>query len=144
MDKNIMDQVLEGKTLISILSEAEDADDEEFEIDKEFVKKVEDIAEEVGFDVTGSTDGDDWTFSIYSPEGQDFNIVVSAKDKDELIHELYSYVDNFDISYETYLWLGSDGHGQNGAPDDMRDCYNDMEWCYEKAKELEEVLRNDL
>ena len=63
MDKNIMDQVLEGKTLISILSEAEDADDEEFEIDKEFVKKVEDIAEEVGFDVTGSTDGDDWTFS---------------------------------------------------------------------------------
>lgn len=142
MDKKIMDQVLEGKQLNQVLSEKDDSGD--FEIDKDFVKQVEDIAEQEDWTVSGSENGTDWLFSIFSPAGRDFNIELDAKDEDELLAEFDRYIDGFDVSYETYIWLDNTGHGTHGAPNDMKDCYEDTEWCYNKAYELYERLRNEL
>lgn len=51
-------------------------------------------------------------------------------------NNIYDYYDNFDVSYETYLWLDSDGHGVNGAPYDMKDIYEDMAWCQNKIYDI--------
>lgn len=99
-------------------------------------KKVQEAAEAVGFSVHGNSDDNYFDFSINSPEGQDCNIEITAATLSELKEELKNYHMNFDVSYEAYLWLNSTGHGANGAPDDMRDVYNDMEWFYKKAVDL--------
>jgi len=44
----------------------------------------------------------------------------------DMCQELKQLYEDFDCSYEAYLWLDSDGHGKNGAPYDMRDVYDDM------------------
>ena len=78
----------------------------------------------------------------FSSAGQDFNIFVDSEgDNPELfIENLFACYENFDISYETYLWLDGSGHGRDGAPWDMRDLYNDMEECHESIYSLYRVL----
>lgn len=77
----------------------------------------------------------------YSPAGQDFYMQIDTEnDKDKFIDNLYDYYENFDVSYETYLWLDETGHGRNGAPYDMKDLYEDMEACEEMIKELYDSL----
>lgn len=79
----------------------------------------------------------------YSPAGQDFFITIDTEnDRDIFLENLYSYYENYDISYETYLWLDELGHGRNGAPYDMRDLYNDMEACEQMVYDLYHSLIN--
>ena len=108
---------------------------------KKWWTKIEDKAEELGIATQGSFDGDDWDFSFFSPTGQDFHIELNAATKKELVKELSGYIDRFDVSEETYLRLDNFGHGKNGAPYDMRNVYNDMEWCLNKAKQLLDALK---
>lgn len=108
---------------------------------KNTIKKIEKIADELGWMCCGSSDYDDWRFSIGSPEGRDCNIELNADDLDTLKESLQDYVDGYDVSYESYLWLDNTGHGTNGAPYDMRDCYNDMEWFRDKARELADKIK---
>lgn len=75
-------------------------------------------------------------FSTYSSQGQDFNMEIEANTVTELTDELLDYHNNFDVSYETYLWLDNTGHGKNGAPYDMIDVYKDMEDCKEEVLRL--------
>ena len=103
---------------------------------KEWLTKVRETADELGFFVGGNPDEDDFDFIITSPFGQHCNIEVHAATLDELEHELYTWFDNYDVSYETYIWLDDSGHGSNGAPYDMKDVYEDMEWFMLKGKEL--------
>ena len=71
--------------------------------------------------------------SFFSPEGQDCSLSIEKGNNIECFcNNIYDYYDNFDVSYETYLWLDSDGHGVNGAPYDMKDIYEDMAWCQDK------------
>ena len=49
---------------------------------------------------------------------------------------IYQYWDDFDVCYETYLWLGDTGHGKNGAPYDMKDLYEDMQACEDMIHNL--------
>lgn len=44
---------------------------------------------------------------------------------------------NFDPDYETYIWLGPDGHGSNGAPYRIRDILDEMERYAEELCNLE-------
>lgn len=75
--------------------------------------------------------------SFFSPEGQDYNLSIEKGNNIECFcNNIYDYYDNFDVSYETYLWLDSDGHGSNGAPYDMKDVYEDMEWCQNKIYDI--------
>ena len=67
-----------------------------------------------------------------------------------MLEDLKSSVDNYDVSYETYIWLDNEGHGTNGAPYDMLECYKDSEEQLEHLEKLEcslsilaEVVRSD-
>lgn len=80
-------------------------------------------------------------FSKYSPAGQDFGFSIdTGKNIDEFAQNVLSYYEGFDVSAETYLWLGEDGHGRNGAPYDMRALYEDMEACEHIIYELYEII----
>lgn len=102
---------------------------------KKYIKKVKKIAENLDWNIT--IDGDSIYFQRYSTAGQDFNVEIEIKDTaQEFCDSLYSYYENFDVSYEAYLWLDNTGHGTNGAPYEMIDVYKDMEECEEEIHKL--------
>lgn len=71
-----------------------------------------------------------YMFSKTSPAGQDFSFEVDIGcDIEDFCDIVDSYYEDFDVSYETYLWLDDTGHGKNGAPYDMKDLLEDMEAC---------------
>lgn len=109
---------------------------------KKWWTKVENAAERCGFNCTGNSNDDYFCFSQGSPAGQDFNIEVEAKTLDELKEELERFVYNYDVSEEAYYWLDRFGHGKNGAPYDMKDVYEDMEWCRDEAEKLADEISN--
>ena len=102
-------------------------------------KKIETIAEELGWIVTWDKNNDGTKFvmfSQYSPAGQDFNVELEYENLGEIEDKLREYYDSYDPSYEAYLWLDSEGHGKNGAPYEMIDVYNDMVACEEMIDKL--------
>lgn len=101
---------------------------------KNWKEIVTEIAENLEWNVT--INSNNFIFSKLSSAGRDFNIEIFADNLDDLKIELSDYCDDFDISYETYLWLDDSGHGTNGAPYEMIDVYKDMEECLEMSKEL--------
>jgi hypothetical protein len=111
-------------------------------MNKKDLNKIIDIAESLGFAV--KNENDYFLFSQFSPAGQDFNIEVNINTLKELSDELNEQYENYDCSYETYLWLDNSGHGTNGAPYDMKDVYEDMEWCKEKLGDLAKAIENIL
>lgn len=81
------------------------------------------------------------TFSKFSPAGQDFSFNIEVTDNiEDFIQKIYDYYENYDVSYEAYLWLDNSGHGMNGAPYDIKDLYEDMEACESNVKELYDYL----
>lgn len=101
---------------------------------EKIIKVVEDL------DWSISVDGNDFELRKFSPSGQDFNLFIIADDEDDFISTVRSRYENFDVSYETYIWLDDNGHGTNGAPYDMKDLYEDMEACQEMISELVDAL----
>jgi len=100
------------------------------------VEKLLNKVEELGW---GSTKESDtiYVFNKLSPAGQDFSITINTENDPELfVENIYKTYDDFDVSYEAYLWLDNTGHGINGAPYDMRDVYNDMEACHDMILDL--------
>lgn len=81
----------------------------------------------------------EFTFSKYTPAGQDFSFSVTMQDDDldSLIGNIKEYYDNFDVDEEAYLWLDETGHGKNGAPYRMKDVVEDME---EAEKMIDRLL----
>ena len=84
-------------------------------------------------------------FGKYSPAGQDFHVSAELENNepDTLTDNLYARYSDFDVSSETYLWLDNDGHGKNGAPNDMKDLYEDMEACQEMIMDLYNIFNNE-
>lgn len=83
------------------------------------------------------------SFEKYSPAGQDFYFSVSVpnEDDEDIFYDnvedaIYTYWEDFDVCYETYIWLDETGHGRNGAPYDMKDLYEDMQACEDMIYEL--------
>ena len=106
---------------------------------KEWWRKVDEIAEKFGWSTHNHDDY--WCFSTTSPEVQDCNIEISlAETFEDLARQVKEWGNSFDVSEETYVWLDHFGHGKNGAPYDMKDCYEDMEWFKNKAIELGNAL----
>lgn len=101
---------------------------------KDWKEKVEEIAKKLEWGL--QINDNYFCFSIFSSAGQDFNIEIHADTLEDLQIELSDFCDDFDISYEAYLWLDDTGHGKNGAPYEMIDVYKDMEECLEMSKEL--------
>ena len=128
------------KYLEDMLNQHNNAKDDSEEDELELAKVIENI-EKLGWNAT-LEDDNYVSLQIYSPAGQDFNISVDTEnDVDAFIENIYKCYENFDVSYETYLWLDNEGHGINGAPYDMRDLYNDMEACEQLILKLYNELK---
>ena len=83
-------------------------------------------------------------FSKRSPAGQDFGFEVEGDDIEEIADAIYRYYDDFDPSYEAYLWLDETGHGRNGAPYNMKDLYDDMVACEDMILELHDIIEEEM
>ena len=107
------------------------------EEDKDVIAKVSENAEENGFSVDVYNNREDkeeyyFEFSKFSDCGRDFTFSIffnTLDDISDIADKIYEYYEDFDVSYETYIWLDNFGHGMNGAPDDMLDAYNDTKQC---------------
>ena len=87
--------------------------------------------------------GNVYEFGKYSPEGQDFSFSVDTEDNiDYFLENIRAAYCDFDVSEEASFWLDEDGHGQNGAPYDMKDLYEDMECCQDYIMELYHIVDN--
>jgi hypothetical protein len=106
---------------------------------KKDIKKMIKASESLGWSV--SVNNKDFTFSKFSPAGQDFNIEITVENSEEIIDRIKEKCNNFDCSEETYIWLDNTGHGIKGAPYNMKDLYEDMEACLEMMEELYEKLK---
>ena len=113
-------------------------------MDKKF-EKIYEIAEREGWAVSHTVcQGEiSFEFSKLSPAGQDFCFtrdVDYEDDEDYVFSELrdavYRYWENFDVCEETYIWLDNTGHGMNGAPENMKDLYEDMQACENMIHDL--------
>lgn len=104
------------------------------QLTKNSIQQIIDIAENLGWTV--DTEEDNFLFTTYSPAEKCFCIELSSPDIETLKKDLAEFIDGFDVSYETYLWLDEWGHGKNGAPYDMKELYEDIEWCLDKTLEL--------
>lgn len=92
---------------------------------------------DIDVDIVENDKDTDVELSFFSPEGQECSLSIEKGDSIECFcNNVYDYYANFDVSYEAYIWLDSDGHGKNGAPDDMKDVYEDMEWCQSKIYDI--------
>lgn len=106
----------------------------------ERVKYLLDEIKRLGYSVQ-QEDGNVYWICKFSPCGQDCNASIDTEDDADLfVENIRAYADDFDVSYETYLWLDSSGHGTNGAPYDMKDVYEDMEWWRDSLEELANAL----
>ena len=94
--------------------------------------------------ITGKEDDEFYRIGKISPQGQDCYISVSLGKNINGFVENIKEASDLDVSYETYLWLDSEGHGTAGSPYDMKDCYEDMEWWKKQLESLVEVLENKL
>lgn len=116
-------------------------------MDKKF-EKIYKIAERKGWQVDCYYVDEketmvNFSFEKYSPAGQDFYFEVSVPndDDEDIFYDnvedaIYTYWKDFDVCYETYIWLDETGHGRNGAPYDMMDVYKDMEACADMTHDL--------
>ena len=112
-------------------------------MNEESKKVLEEIANRLDWNVNYKKEY--ITLGKYSPAGQDFSIRIDKKNTlEELAEEVWKRYKGYDVSAETYLWLGSDGHGKNGAPYDLGDIYEDRKCCKENLKELHDELYKEI
>lgn len=106
---------------------------------QETIQKVTEIAQSKGWSV--NVDGKNQSniqfgFQRYTNSGQDFNFNAQMQHED--IDTLEQYFEGFDPDYEAYLWIGSDGHGKNGAPYHIKDIVSYME---ETEMQIHDLLK---
>ena len=109
-------------------------------------QKITEIAEILGWCVDFSEPQNgktDVNFAKYTSYGQDFNFSVELEDDDmeAFIDNIHEYYENFDVDEEAYIWIGSDGHGKNGAPYHIADIVKDMEEAEVMMADLYEAFR---
>ena len=111
-----------------------------FKIPKKFVSIAEELDWKIDIDETNEI-----SLETYSDASQDFLVYLNPKtlSKQEIISELRSYIQGFDPVEEAMKWVGPDGHGQKGAPEDFDDIVADMQNCLERTNELLNAWMNE-
>ena len=109
-------------------------------------QKITEIVEILGWSVDFSEPQNgktDVNFAKYTSYGQDFNFSVELEDDDmeAFIDNIHEYYENFDVDEEAYIWIGSDGHGKNGAPYHIADIVKDMEEAEVMMADLYEAFK---
>ena len=75
-------------------------------------------------------DGNTITFYKKAPNGLDFSFEVDIGDDiNDFSRNINNTFMDYDVSYETYLWLDNTGHGKNGAPYELEDILEDIKAC---------------
>lgn len=70
------------------------------------------------------------TFYKKAPKGLDFSFEVNIGDDiNDFARNIHNLFMDYDVSYETYLWLDNTGHGKNGAPYELEDVLEDIQNC---------------
>lgn len=115
----------------------------------DFSEQITTVAASLGWQVStdsSKTNVVEFEFQNYTPAGQDLNFCVEMKDDDpqSLLSEIQEYYEGYDPDYEAHLWIGTDGHGKNGAPYHIKDIVSDMEAAEEMINELYEALKTTL
>lgn len=85
-------------------------------------------------------------FSAFTPAGQDFAFTAEMRDNEPgtLLESIFNFYQDYDPDYETYLWIGEDGHGKKGAPYHIKDILRDMEAAEDMTFRLHEALTEAL
>ena len=65
-----------------------------------------------------------------------FAIQCEEKSLQSFVIQLENYLKNFDVDYETSIWIGKDGHGTNGAPYHIKDILDQMYLAKEQIAAL--------
>ena len=106
----------------------------------DLIEQITTVATSLGWQVTSDTSVPnvvEFEFSQYTPAGQDFDFCAEMKDIEQ-------YYEGYDPDYEAYLWIGTDGHGKNGAPYHIKDIVSDMEAAEAMINTLYETLKTAL
>lgn len=84
----------------------------------------------------------EFEFGRFSPGGRDFSFEVEMKcaNNNSLIENIDNYHEDFDVDYETFIWLGQFGHGKNGAPYRLRAVLEDVEATEKMIEELLDAI----
>lgn len=96
---------------------------------------IENIAEICGWKVFI----DNTTFEFEQMIGtHDFVFAIQCEEKSlqSFVIQLENYLKNFDVDYETSIWIGKDGHGTNGAPYHIKDILDQMYLAKEQIAAL--------
>ena len=108
-----------------------------------YVEKMRPLFEKEDFTLTYNKDNMTYMFSKTSPAGQDFNFEVDIGcDIEDFLDIVDNYYQNFDVSYETYLWLDNTGHGKDNAPYEMEDVLEDMKVCEQYIRDAFLIVYN--
>lgn len=108
-----------------------------------YVEKMRPLFEKENFVLTYNKESMTYMFSKTSPAGQDFSFEVDIGcDIEDFLDIVDNYYQNFDVSYETYLWLDNTGHGKNGAPYEMEDVLEDMKACEQYINDIAWIVND--
>lgn len=115
---------------------------------EELKQRIEEIANDNDWEVImyiSTADGTEYIeFEGYTPAGQDLIVPINVYDDADMLSvsaKLYEYAENFDECEEAYKWLGSDGHGINGAPYHMGDVLEDMVSAKQMIYDLSDAMK---
>lgn len=106
---------------------------------------IDDRLEDLGFYISSRyEDGDQLQLelTITLPYHSHEHVVMLDCDRykpKSIVDAFRDVHDAYDADYETFLWIGDDGHGRNGAPYHIRDILADME-AFDAF--LEKVIRD--
>lgn len=108
-----------------------------------YVEKMRASFEKENFILTYDKKSMTYIFSKISPAGQDFNFEVDIGcDIEDFLGIVDNCYQNFDVSYETYLWLDDTGHGKNGAPYELEDVLEDIKACEQYINDIYIIVRH--
>lgn len=107
-------------------------------------KDIEDKLEYEGFNVSSrETNGDLYEIEIskyYNSNEEVFTLQCEKNNPASVIDAVNIIYENYDVDYETYIWLGKDGHGANGAPYHIKDILDDKQLVEDSLYELKYKL----
>lgn len=101
------------------------------------INQMVEIAENLGWNI--SVSGNDYEFSKYSPEGEDFVFSVSGNSVGEIVREVKDYVKDFDPEEHVEMWVNAKRSGTHGVPS-IKELVKDADAIKEMLEELASVL----
>ena len=104
-----------------------------------YVEVLEPLFAKEGYHI--EINNDTVIFYKTAPNGLDFNFEVDIGDDiEDFARNIYKTFMDYDVSYETYLWLDNTGHGKNGAPFDLEDVLEDIKACEQYIQDAHTIV----